>query len=409
MKLGSQRNLRPWRRVLRLGDRGPRVVELQRALARLGLYPASPDGVFGYLTQDAVERLQKEFGLRVDGVAGPMVARLLSRSGPRKLRLQIQDVSAERTRSVACLLIGYIGSEKDILIDQYSGTGRELSAVSFDWWNLGSPADEGKEPSEKLQSLLAATKARYLPVVTNAACDGESRQGIRSLTNRDLLRRLLGKTQRLLTRADVMGVMFRLGELPAAVGPEVRKLLRDTARVTRQQEKLLFVCVPDWKKLQNTLWGLSWSVITNYVDYVVLEPMSGDAGSLLPLAELRSLIPKWLKKVPSWQLVMGIPAGGLITGLGRLPYNNVRTIAYRKKAAIQWDTESMSPMYRYWEPGEDGSLKEVQAWYENGESLAKKLAVIRRYKAAGLMLYPLGYEDSRTWEVIKRECIVGHL
>jgi len=142
MKLGSQRNLRPWRRVLRLGDRGPRVVELQRALARLGLYPASPDGVFGYLTQDAVERLQKEFGLRVDGVAGPMVARLLSRSGPRKLRLQIQDVSAERTRSVACLLIGYIGSEKDILIDQYSGTGRELSAVSFDWWNLGSPADE---------------------------------------------------------------------------------------------------------------------------------------------------------------------------------------------------------------------------------------------------------------------------
>jgi peptidoglycan hydrolase-like protein with peptidoglycan-binding domain len=62
---------------LRFGDRGNRVVELQRQLRRLG-YPIQVDGVFGNETEDAVRRFQQANSLPVTGVAD---ARTLNRLG----------------------------------------------------------------------------------------------------------------------------------------------------------------------------------------------------------------------------------------------------------------------------------------------------------------------------------------
>ena len=64
-------------RLLRLGDGGADVAELQRRLAALEDTafmdpPLAVDGVFGPRTLAAVERLQRAAGLAVDGVAGPL-------------------------------------------------------------------------------------------------------------------------------------------------------------------------------------------------------------------------------------------------------------------------------------------------------------------------------------------------
>jgi peptidoglycan hydrolase-like protein with peptidoglycan-binding domain len=58
--------------VLRYGDRGPAVAELQRAL---GL-PA--DGIFGKQTRRAVRQLQRDAGLTVDGIVGPATREALA-------------------------------------------------------------------------------------------------------------------------------------------------------------------------------------------------------------------------------------------------------------------------------------------------------------------------------------------
>ena len=50
--------------VLRKGDRGDEVKVLQKCLH---LYE---DGIFGFITEDAVKRYQRQHGLRVDGVVG---------------------------------------------------------------------------------------------------------------------------------------------------------------------------------------------------------------------------------------------------------------------------------------------------------------------------------------------------
>jgi peptidoglycan hydrolase-like protein with peptidoglycan-binding domain len=56
--------------VLRRGERGEAVANLQRELTRLG-FKVAADGVFGYGTEAALMKFQTAFGLTADGIAGP--------------------------------------------------------------------------------------------------------------------------------------------------------------------------------------------------------------------------------------------------------------------------------------------------------------------------------------------------
>lgn len=60
----------------------PRVRALQRRLRALGHRPGPVDGVYGPRTEAAVERLQRDSGLSVDGIVGPQTRRLLNAEAP---------------------------------------------------------------------------------------------------------------------------------------------------------------------------------------------------------------------------------------------------------------------------------------------------------------------------------------
>lgn len=68
--------------TLELGDTGPAVRALQRALGRADVGRVTVDGAFGTQTRDAVNRLKRRHRLPPDGVAGPRVWTLLE-GGPR--------------------------------------------------------------------------------------------------------------------------------------------------------------------------------------------------------------------------------------------------------------------------------------------------------------------------------------
>lgn len=65
--------------LLRSGDSGPAVLQLEQRLTSLGYWLGSADGDFGTLTEQAVMALQKTAGIDPDGVVGPLTDDALAR------------------------------------------------------------------------------------------------------------------------------------------------------------------------------------------------------------------------------------------------------------------------------------------------------------------------------------------
>jgi N-acetylmuramoyl-L-alanine amidase len=66
--------------MLRMGDSGPAVAELQQRLLDQGYWHDGVDGAFGSNTHHAVVALQKYWGLTPDGIVGPQTYGVLDRN-----------------------------------------------------------------------------------------------------------------------------------------------------------------------------------------------------------------------------------------------------------------------------------------------------------------------------------------
>ncbi|MEC4896321.1 MAG: peptidoglycan-binding protein [Oscillatoria sp. PMC 1051.18] len=69
--------------ALQRGDRGSDVVRLQNELKREGFFPPNvrSTGNYEQITEDAVKKFQRAYGLRVDGIAGPQTLNALYNYG----------------------------------------------------------------------------------------------------------------------------------------------------------------------------------------------------------------------------------------------------------------------------------------------------------------------------------------
>ncbi|NJK38785.1 MAG: peptidoglycan-binding protein [Oscillatoriales cyanobacterium RM1_1_9] len=59
------------------GDRGYSVAKLQNRLADYGYFYANSTGYYGSITKNAVKNFQDDYGLSVDGIAGPSTLRAM--------------------------------------------------------------------------------------------------------------------------------------------------------------------------------------------------------------------------------------------------------------------------------------------------------------------------------------------
>ena len=103
MKSGSPRRAY---RLLRRGAKGADVAWLQAALGARGYDPGPRDGHFGYLTEDAVRALQRDYGLRADGVAGPQVYQILQAARPVPPRRIVYRACGDLTVAAAAQRLG---------------------------------------------------------------------------------------------------------------------------------------------------------------------------------------------------------------------------------------------------------------------------------------------------------------
>jgi len=67
--------------MLKIGSWGKDVRELQIKLNRLHFIVGHPTGGFGIKTRNAVKRLQQAYGLKMDGIVGPLTRKALAKDG----------------------------------------------------------------------------------------------------------------------------------------------------------------------------------------------------------------------------------------------------------------------------------------------------------------------------------------
>ena len=72
--------------MLKRGDKGAAVLDLQKDIRALGFNPGALDGKFGPNTEKAVIAFQESMGLKVDGVAGPHTSAALAEMLAKKAR-----------------------------------------------------------------------------------------------------------------------------------------------------------------------------------------------------------------------------------------------------------------------------------------------------------------------------------
>ncbi|MEH1945253.1 MAG: GH25 family lysozyme [Nostoc sp.] len=86
-------------KILKLGDSGSEVEQLQNQLKQLGFDIGIVDGQFGQKTKLAVEKFQKEKGLTVDGIAGDVTLEELFNPSQKPLILGIDVASIDVNES----------------------------------------------------------------------------------------------------------------------------------------------------------------------------------------------------------------------------------------------------------------------------------------------------------------------
>ncbi|WP_377640917.1 peptidoglycan-binding protein [Oryzobacter terrae] len=107
------------------GDRGEKVLALQRRLSGLGYWLGTPDGSFGSLTQQAVFAFQKAAGLARDGVVGPRTKRALEDGIRPRARLE-NGVEIDLERQ---LLLIVRDGRASMVLNTSTGNGEEYTTT----------------------------------------------------------------------------------------------------------------------------------------------------------------------------------------------------------------------------------------------------------------------------------------
>ena len=93
--------------VLKRGSRGDEVVTLQKKLKQWGYYDGAVDGIFGAVTEKAVQYFQRKNGLTADGVVGAKTAAALGMTLSGSGQTTQVDSSSDRNiRLLAACIYG---------------------------------------------------------------------------------------------------------------------------------------------------------------------------------------------------------------------------------------------------------------------------------------------------------------
>lgn len=151
-----------------------------------------------------------------------------------------------------------------------------------------------------------------------------------------------------------------------------------------------------------------YAAIGRIVDYVVLMTYEwgytfGPPMAVAPLPQVRQVLDYAVTAIPPNKILMGMPNYGYDWTLPYMRGRPARSISFAEAEAlaaqagvtIQFDDQAQAPTFHY----TDDAGAEHVVWFDNRESIAARLGLVREYNLAGISFWTInrlslpGYEQ----------------
>ncbi|MFW6256841.1 MAG: glycosyl hydrolase family 18 protein [Bacillota bacterium] len=126
---------------------------------------------------------------------------------------------------------------------------------------------------------------------------------------------------------------------------------------------------------------------------------NGPSGAIAPLWWVKDVIDYVLINCLPEKVFLGIPCYGYDWVINQsqkpargLSHQQVRKIITRHSLAVQWSQKDQVPFIKY-----QKDKKKHEVWFENKESIIKKLQLVNAYNLGGAVFWRLGLEDPELW------------
>ena len=197
--------------VLKRGDRGVLVKNLQMDLKTLGYYKGVVDGVFGPMTEEAVRQFQTDKQIKRDGIAGPVTLSLIKQEIEHKKRMPAKKIFIDAGHGGKDPgALGSKSKEKDITLDVALKLRDELLKKGYRVM-LSREKDEYVSLAERSKKANDFGADLVLSLHCNAATNKEA-AGTETLYKTEASKKIAEKIQAALVKAlgtKDRGVVYR--------------------------------------------------------------------------------------------------------------------------------------------------------------------------------------------------------
>jgi len=272
----------------------------------------------------------------------------------------------------------------------------------------------GKLSGKIDSTVLAFSKKHHIkvmPLVTNGKFSQEISQAI--LDNPTIQDSAIAALVTEAKKNGYWGWQIDFEQMDASYRDQYSAFIAKAIETMKENNLVLSVAVvakisdnPD--DYQNNLWQkligvYDYSALAASANFISLmsydDPNS--KGPIVEYAWLKQVIAYSIKMIPNNKLSLGIPlyywqwndVTGKLVGIGGR--QGISNVLRRHKVTAHYSTMQQEPYLTYW-----SKAKQYTIWYENAQSIKKKISLIKEYKLHGFSAWALGLELPSIYKVL---------
>ncbi len=286
-----------------------------------------------------------------------------------------------------------------------------ISAIMPTWYSLDSAGCLHPNVDTTLLTYARDNKIPIMPLIIN---DGFRVDVAESLfTTAQNRERIATTILDIALSPDFVGINLDFEGPWGYLRPQFAQFVELVAAKLHNYNKIISIDVVPTDHVNLTGWAgpYDYAAIGKCVDYFMLMGYDYNVNEHPPTPN--SPLP-WLDRTLAYALSINIPPEKVVLGIpfyGRwwryktdegsryVREREVQHLIQKYTLTWQWDIDAENPILKFRD--EDGIDNIV--YYENKESIAKKLQLLKKYNVSGIAIWSLGHESEEFWKAINQE------